>query len=82
MSLTSTPAIYVDGFKFTLVCINRTLARVRVNLTKARVRVKFKRGFLIGSRRSRDGVSGTSPIWLKFGRVTRGNLKSCQETIF
>ena len=42
----------------------------------------LKRGFLIGSRRSRGGVCGPSPIWLKLGRVTRGNLKSCQETIF
>ena len=42
----------------------------------------FKRGYLIGSRRSRGGVSGQSPIWLKLGRLTRGNPKSCQETIF
>ena len=45
-------------------------------------RLLIKRGFLIGSRRSRGGVCGPSPIWLKLGRVTRGNLKSCQETIF
>ena len=45
-------------------------------------RTALKRGFLIGSRRSRGGVSGPSPIWLKLGRVTRGNIKSCQETLF
>ena len=37
---------------------------------------------MIASRRSRGGVCGMSPILLKIGRVTRGNLKSCQEPIF
>ena len=46
------------------------------------VRTSFKSGFLIGSRRSRGGVSNGWRIWLKLGRLTRGNLKTYQEPIF
>ena len=37
---------------------------------------KLKSGFLIGSRRSRGGVSGPSPIWPKLGVVTLGTPKT------
>ena len=40
-------------------------------------------GNLTRVRAQLRGVLGDlGPIWLKFGRVTRGNLKSCQEPIF
>ena len=38
--------------------------------------VPLKSDFFIESRRSRGGVCGPSPIWLKLGVVTRDTLKN------